>query len=99
MIGPEFDPRTDSAGNVSLESLFPGREAVRIDIDAIAARGGVFTARSNRYMTPNVPPSSRRSLHFAGPVGPVRHAARSDRPLHRPYWRTHVGASNPDFGD
>ncbi|MCU1645133.1 MAG: aguA1 [Nocardia sp.] len=40
-IAPEFgDSDTDSAAKATLDRLFPGREVVRINIDAIAAGGG-----------------------------------------------------------
>ncbi|MCP3803857.1 agmatine deiminase family protein [Allokutzneria sp. A3M-2-11 16] len=38
---PEFgDPKTDPATRATLERLFPGREVVQINIDALAAGGG-----------------------------------------------------------
>ncbi|RMI29008.1 agmatine deiminase family protein [Nocardia stercoris] len=41
VIAPEFgDPDTDSAARSTLESLFPDRQVVQINIDAIAAGGG-----------------------------------------------------------
>jgi agmatine deiminase len=41
VIAPEFgDPRTDTAAERELQRLFPGREIVQINIDAIAAGGG-----------------------------------------------------------
>ncbi|MBL1073951.1 agmatine deiminase family protein [Nocardia sp. 2] len=41
VIAPEFgDPDTDPATRETLERLFPDREVVQIDIDAVAAGGG-----------------------------------------------------------
>ncbi|MUL46677.1 agmatine deiminase family protein [Mycobacterium sp. CBMA293] len=41
VIGPEFgDPDADTAAKATLERLFPGRQVVQINIDAIAAGGG-----------------------------------------------------------
>lgn len=41
VIAPEFgDPRTDAAAKRELQSVFPEREVVQIDIDGIAAGGG-----------------------------------------------------------
>ncbi|WP_086820012.1 agmatine/peptidylarginine deiminase [Allokutzneria sp. NRRL B-24872] len=41
VIAPEFgDQRTDAAARATLERLFPKREVVQINIDAIAAGGG-----------------------------------------------------------
>ncbi|ONI70386.1 agmatine deiminase [Actinosynnema sp. ALI-1.44] len=41
VIAPEFgDPTADPATQATLARLFPGREVVQIDIDAIAAGGG-----------------------------------------------------------
>jgi agmatine deiminase len=41
VIAPEFgDTETDSAGKTTLTRLFPGREIVQLEIDAIAAGGG-----------------------------------------------------------
>ncbi|MEC3918294.1 agmatine deiminase family protein [Nocardia sp. CDC160] len=41
VIAPEFgDPDTDSAAHATLARLFPDRQVVQIDIDAVAAGGG-----------------------------------------------------------
>nr|WP_042183431.1 agmatine deiminase family protein [Kibdelosporangium sp. MJ126-NF4] len=41
VIAPQFgDPKTDPATKATLTRLFPGREIVQIEIDAIAAGGG-----------------------------------------------------------
>jgi len=41
VIAPEFgDPRTDAAARRELQSAFPGREVIQINIDGIAAGGG-----------------------------------------------------------
>jgi agmatine deiminase len=41
VIAPEFgDPRADEAARLSLQQLFPDRDVVQINIDAIAAGGG-----------------------------------------------------------
>ena len=41
VIAPEFgDPRSDGAAKASLERLFPDRQVVQINVDAIAAGGG-----------------------------------------------------------
>ncbi|MBE1464739.1 agmatine deiminase [Kibdelosporangium phytohabitans] len=41
VIAPEFgDPKADAAAKATLTRLFPDREVVQIDIDAIAAGGG-----------------------------------------------------------
>lgn len=41
IIAPEFgDPDTDSTAHDTLERVFPGRQVVQINIDAIAAGGG-----------------------------------------------------------
>ena len=41
VIAPRFgDTNADAAARLVLEGLFPGREVVQIDIDALAAGGG-----------------------------------------------------------
>jgi agmatine deiminase len=41
VIAPKFgDPRTDAAAKHALQSAFPGRDVVQINIDGIAAGGG-----------------------------------------------------------
>jgi agmatine deiminase len=41
VIAPEFgDPQTDAAANRELQTVFPGRDVIQINIDGIAAGGG-----------------------------------------------------------
>ena len=41
VIAPEFgDPKADGATKATLQSLFPNREVVQLNIDGIAAGGG-----------------------------------------------------------